>query len=155
MAQTTRLTPKPTFPSRVFVEKAPLVLESHPDAFSACGFRTAVEEVDLSSQHVGEARSALVDVVVTTAAAEQFGPWCSASDFEGGRDRRNGVCLRDNEQKGQTNGGSASPWSTPGEAEQRPRGHPVVPSSPIFGVMSFSPNGPSGVAPMDRSPGIP
>ena len=26
---------------------------------------------------------------------------------------------------------------------------------PSFGVISFSPNGPSGVAPMDRSPGIP
>ena len=92
----------------------------------------AVEEVDLRSQHVCEARSAFVDVVVTTTAAEQFGPWCSASDVEGGRDGRNGVCLGDNEQKGDAHGGCASYWSTPAEAEQRPRGHPVVPYRPIL-----------------------
>jgi hypothetical protein len=33
-----------------------------------------VEEVDLSSQHVGEACSAFVDVVMATYAAKQFGP---------------------------------------------------------------------------------
>ena len=75
---------------------------------------------------------AFVDVVVTTTAAEQFGPWCSASDVEGGRDGRNGVCLGDNEQKGDAHGGCASYWSTPAEAEQRPRGHPVVPYRPIL-----------------------
>src|ERR1700719_3242615 len=67
-----------------------------------CGLRVAVEEVDLRSQHVGEARSAFVDVVVTTTAAEQFGTRCPAGDLERGRDGRNGVCLGDNEQKGDT-----------------------------------------------------
>src|SRR5580693_1913129 len=95
-----------------------------------CGLRVAVEEVDLRSQHVGEACSAFVDVVVTTAAAEQFGTRCPAGDLERGRDGRNGVCLGENEQKGDTHGGSASHSSTPGEAEQRPRGHPVVPYRP-------------------------
>src|SRR6266566_122078 len=97
-----------------------------------CGLRVAVEEVDLRLQHVGEACSSFVDVVVTTAAAEQFGPRCPAGDLEGGRDGRNGVCLGDNEQKGDTHRGSASHWSTPGEAEQRPRGHPVAPYRPIL-----------------------
>jgi hypothetical protein len=40
-----------------------------------------VEEVDLRSQHVGEASSAFVDVVVATGAAEQFGPRCPAGDL--------------------------------------------------------------------------
>ena len=54
------------------------------------------------------------------------------AQLEGGRDGRNGVCLGDNEQKGDTHRGSASHWSTPGEAEQRPRGHPVAPYRPIL-----------------------
>src|SRR6266404_5202422 len=97
-----------------------------------CGLRVAVEEVDLRSQHVGKACSAFVDVIVTTAAAEQFGPRCLAGDLERGRDGRNGVCLGDNEQKGDTHGGSASYWSTPGEAEQRPSCHAIVPYRPIL-----------------------
>src|ERR1700730_1942097 len=104
-----------------------------------CGLRVAVEEVDLRSQHVGEARSAFVDVVVTTPAAQHFGTRCPAGDLERGRDGRNGVCLGDNEQKGDTHGGSASHWSTPGEAEQRPRGHPVVPYRPILRGHKFLP----------------
>ena len=105
-----------------------------------------VEEVDLRSQHVGEACSAFVDVVVTTTAAEQFGTRCPAGDLQRGRDGCNGVCLGNNKQKGDTmmstlkngsrnlgtHGGSASHWSTPGEAQQRPRGHPVVPYRPIL-----------------------
>jgi hypothetical protein len=66
------------------------------------GLGVAVEEVDLRSQHVGEACSAFVDVVVTTGAAEQFGPGCPAGDLERGRTERNGVCFRDNEQEGDT-----------------------------------------------------
>src|SRR4029453_1123499 len=58
-----------------------------------CGLGVAVKEIDLRSQHVGEARSAFVDVVVATSAAEQFGPRCPAGDLERGRDGRNGVCL--------------------------------------------------------------
>src|SRR4029077_18198190 len=87
------------------------------------GLCVAVEVVDLRSQHVGEACSAFVDVVVTTAAAEQFGPRCPAGDLEGGPAGRKGGGRGDNEQKGDTHGGSASHWSTPEEAEQRPRGH--------------------------------
>src|SRR4029077_3189651 len=45
-----------------------------------CGLDVAVEEVDLYSQHVGEACSAFVDVVVAAGAAEQFGPRCLAGD---------------------------------------------------------------------------
>jgi hypothetical protein len=43
-----------------------------------CGLDVAVEEVDLRSQHVGEACSAFVDVVVAAGAAEQFGPRCKS-----------------------------------------------------------------------------
>ena len=50
-----------------------------------CGLDVAVEEVDLRSQHVDEACSAFVDVVVAAGAAEQFGPRCLAGDFERGR----------------------------------------------------------------------
>jgi hypothetical protein len=53
-----------------------------------------VEEVDLCAQYFGEACAALVHVVVTARAAEQFGPGCLAGDFEGGRDGRDAVCLR-------------------------------------------------------------
>jgi hypothetical protein len=62
--------------------------------------------------------------------------WLAASDAalrnSTGRAIRTGVCLGDNEQKGDTHGGSASYWSTPGEAEHRPRGHAVVPYRPIL-----------------------
>jgi hypothetical protein len=61
------------------------------------GFGVAVEEVDLRSQHVGEARAAFVDVVMPTGAAEQLGPRCFAGDLKRGWDGRNGVCLGDDE----------------------------------------------------------
>ena len=85
-----------------------------------CGLDVAVEEVDLRSQHVGEGCSAFVDVVVAAGAAEQFGPRCLAGDFERGRDGRDTVCLGNDEQEGDTDGGGASFRPTPGEAEQRP-----------------------------------
>ena len=64
-----------------------------------CGLDVAVEEVDLRSQHVGEACSAFVDVVVAAGAAEQFGPRCLAGDFERGRDGRDTVCLGNDESR--------------------------------------------------------
>jgi hypothetical protein len=75
-----------------------------------------MEEVDLRSEHVGEACSAFVDVVVAAGAAEQFGPRCLAGDFERDRDGDT-VCLGNNEQEGNTHGGGASYRPTPGEAE--------------------------------------
>jgi hypothetical protein len=57
----------------------------------------AVEKVDLRAQHVGEAGSALVDVVVAAGAAEQLGPRCLAGDFERGRDGSDVVCFRNDE----------------------------------------------------------
>jgi len=76
-----------------------------------------MEEGDLRSQHVGEACSAFVDVVMATGATEQFGPRCPAGDLERGRDGRDGVCLGDDEQEWDTDGAGASHGSTPGEAE--------------------------------------
>ena len=67
-----------------------------------------MEEIDLCSQHVREACSPFVDVVVTAAAAEQFGPRGPAGHLERGRNGRNGVCLGDDEQERDTDGGGAS-----------------------------------------------
>src|ERR1700722_17884418 len=92
-----------------------------------CGPGVAMEEVDLRSQHVGEACSAFVDVVVAAGAAEQFGPRYLAGDFERGRHGRDTVCLGNDEQEGNTHGGSAPYRPTPGEAEQRPCCDAVVP----------------------------
>lgn len=86
-----------------------------------CGLGVTMEEGDLRSQHVGEPCSAFVDVVMTTGAAEQFCSRCPAGNFERGRHRRNGVCLRDDEQEGDTHGAGASHGSRPRDAEQRPR----------------------------------
>src|SRR5437762_11617921 len=97
------------------------------DRCGGCGLGVAMEEGDLRSQHVREACSAFVDVVMATGAAEQFGPRCPTSDLERGRNGRNGVCLWDDEQERDTDGGGASHGSTPGEAEERPRGHAVLP----------------------------
>src|SRR6266849_2908707 len=91
-----------------------------------------MEEVDLSSQHVGEACSSFVDVVVATDAAKQFGPRCPAGYLERGRDGRNGVCLGNDEQERYSHGGGASNGSTPREAKQRPSGDAVVPRRSIF-----------------------
>ena len=132
-----------------------LVREGLQSHHSGCNLGVTMEEVDLRSQHVGEACSPFVDVVMATAAAEQFGTRCPARHLERGRNGRDGVCLWNDEKEGDADGAGASHGSTPGEAEQRPRGHAVMPLSASFGVMSFSPNGPSGVAPMDRSPGLP
>ena len=134
---------------------SPILFLLHRLLSLGCSLGVAMEEVNLRSQHVLETCSAFVDVVVAAGAAEQFGPGCLAGDLERGRDGRNGVCLGDDEQEGETHGGGTSHRPTPREAEQRPRGHAVVPSRPVLWVMSFSPNGPSGVAPTDRSPGLP
>src|SRR6266542_2301050 len=72
-------------------------------------------------------------------AAEQFGPRCLAGDLKRGRDGRNGVGLGDDEQEGETHGGGGSHGPTPREAEQRPRGHAVVPSRPILWGHKFLP----------------
>ena len=120
-----------------------------------CGLDVAVEEVDFRSQHVGEARSAFVDVVVAAGAAEQFGPGAlratssaagtgailSASGTTSRRGTRTEVARRTGRRQEKLSSDRAATRSCHG-----------VPS---FGVMSFSPNGPSGVAPMDKSPGLP
>ena len=41
-----------------------------------CGLGVTMKEVDLRTQHVGEAGAPFVDVVVTARATEQFGPRC-------------------------------------------------------------------------------
>src|SRR4029450_12012383 len=74
------------YPSELVWER----LQSH---FTCCDLGVAMEEVDLCSQHVREACSPFVDVVMATAAAEQFGPRCPASHLERRRNGRNGVCL--------------------------------------------------------------
>src|ERR1700722_9321937 len=118
-----------------------------------CGLDMAMEELDLRSQHVGEACAAFIDVVVAAGAAEQFGPRCLAGGFE-----RGGAML--------SASGTTSRRGTRTEAARRTGRRQEKLSSdraatrschgvPSFGVMSFSPNGPSGVAPMDKSPGLP
>jgi hypothetical protein len=52
-----------------------LVRKGHQDAFLAAVFAWRWRK-STSAQYVGEACSAFVDVVVTTAAAEQFGLRC-------------------------------------------------------------------------------
>src|ERR1700688_4680852 len=117
------------------------------------GLGVAMEEVDLRSQHVGEACSAFIDVVVAAGAPEQFGPRCLAGRFECG-----GAIL--------SASGTTSRRGTRTEAARRTGRRQEKLSSdraatrsyhgvPSFGVMSFSPNGPSGVAPMDNSHGLP
>lgn len=87
----------------------------------------AVEEVDLCSQRVYEARSAFVDIVMTTSAAEQFGARRRPGDLKRRRDGRNGVGLGDDEKERDPNG--SGPWHrpTPGEPEQGAGGDTVVP----------------------------
>src|SRR5206468_188683 len=109
-----------------------LVWEGLQSHLSGCNLGVTMEEVDLRSQHVGEACSPFVDVVMATAAAEQFGTRCPARHLERGRNGRDGVRLWNDEQEGDADGAGASHGSTPGEAEQRPRGHAVMPLSAIL-----------------------
>ena len=81
---------------------SPILFLLHRLLSLGCSLGVAMEEVDLSSQHVGEACSAFVDVVVAAGAAEQFGPRCLAGDFERGRDGSDTVCLGNDEQEGNT-----------------------------------------------------
>jgi hypothetical protein len=114
-----------------------------------------VEEVDLCAQHVGEAGSALVDVVVAAGAAKQLGPGAlratssaagtgamlSASGTTSSKGTRTEAARRTGRRQEKLSSDRAATRSC----------HAV----PSFGVMIFSPNAPSGVAPMDRSPGLP
>ena len=103
-----------------------------------CDLDVAVEEVDLRSQHVGEACSAFVDVVVAAGAAEQFGPRSLAGDFERGRDGRDTVCLGKYEQQG------IVPW--------RPvlRGHELLSERAVRRGADGQVPGPSVTSDVDR-----
>jgi hypothetical protein len=70
-----------------------LVWEGLQSHFTCGDLGVAMEEVDLCSQHVREACSPFVDVVMTAAAAEQFGPPCPAGHLERPRHGCNGVRL--------------------------------------------------------------
>ena len=80
------LAPKLSCHSHVNAHTALRNSTAHSRQLLGCSLDVAVEEVDLRSQHVGEACSAFVGVVMAAGAAEQFGPRCLAGDFERGRD---------------------------------------------------------------------
>src|SRR6266566_6417528 len=91
-----------------------------------------VEEFDLDAQHVVEALTALVDVVVAAATAIQLATGGLLGDADGRVDRGHRVLLGDDEQDGAANGGGASYRPTPREAEQRPRGNPIAPFGAVL-----------------------
>ena len=95
-----------------------------------CGLDVAMEEVDLRSQHVGEACSAFVDVVLAAGAAEQFGPRCLAGGFE-----RGGAILSASgttSSKGTRTQAARRTGRRQEKAEQRPCCDAVVPWRPVL-----------------------
>src|SRR5258708_20309807 len=90
-------------------------------------FRMTVKELEFDAQHVIEAHTALVDVIVATATAIEL----AAGSFFGNAYRRTDRCHRvllgNNKQERTADSGGAAHRPTPGKAEQRPRGDTIAP----------------------------
>ena len=76
----------------------------------------SVQEFELDAQHVVEALTSLIDVVVTTATAMKLAAWGSFGDAQRRAGRRHRVVLGDDEQNGAANGGGTSHRPTPGKS---------------------------------------
>src|SRR5580704_18916927 len=80
--------------------------------------RVPVQEFELDAKHVVEARTSLIDVIVTAATAMKLAAWRSFGNAQRRAGRRHRVLLGDDEQDGAADGSGTSHRPTPGKAEQ-------------------------------------